>query len=57
MVTGGSVLASGAQPPASVTDLIWSKRLVMERHIDRRTDRVNYGGSTLPKNPSNPSEP
>ena len=52
MVTGGSVLASGAQPPASFTDFIWSKRLVTER----QTDRVNYGGSTLRKNHSNPRD-
>ena len=48
-VTGGSVLASGAQPPASVTHFFQSS-LYFGQKLIVTTDRVKYGGRTLPKN-------
>jgi hypothetical protein len=43
MVTGGNVLASGAQPPASVTNVFQSSLLkILLLHPDTRTDRVTY---------------
>ena len=53
MVIGGSVLASGAQPPASVTNffpVVFGVKFYCYIRTDTRTDRVTYGGSTLPKN-------
>ena len=50
-VTGGSVLASGAEPPARVTNpVVFVAKCYCYRQRDSRTDRVKYGGSTLPKN-------
>ena len=53
-VTGGSVLASAAQPPVSVTKIsshICAIFLLVrtERQKDRQTPWVTYGGSTVPK--------
>ena len=50
-VTGGSVLASGAQPPASVKKkilVVFGQNFI---GADRqKTPWVTYRGSTLPKN-------
>ena len=54
-ITCGSVLASGAQTPASVMKLFpvvfGAKFYCLGRtEPGEKPDRVNYGGSTLPKN-------
>jgi hypothetical protein len=49
MVTGGSVLASEAQPPASVTIFFQSSSFF---YWWGQTPGFKYGGSTLPKKTS-----